>query len=242
MISVIVPVYNGRELLSQAFASIEEQRHPDLEVIVVDDGSTDGLAECVGQFPPAARYLRQQNRGPAAARNLGIQAARGDMIAFLDADDRWTPGHLERLEQALLQKPDAGVAQGRMQQFVYSADGSEHRSGPYRMPHLGSCLYRRWVFERYGLLDESMRYGEDYDFMCRCWEWDIPKCLVADVSLLYRRHAGNMTRGVHSEAHVIVLKRRLDRIRAGVLDPSKPKSTIFQEYIGETREFDQWSP
>lgn len=241
MISVVVPVYNGSDFLDGALESIGNQGHADLEIVLVDDGSTDGLALRAGQFRPPVRYLRQSNRGPAAARNLGIRSARGELLAFLDVDDCWTPGHLERLERALLERPEVGIAQGRMQQVIVAPDGSERCSGPYRMPYLGSCLFRRWVFEICGGFDESLRFGEDYDLMCRCWERDIPKCHVEEVSLLYRRHAGNMTRGNDTLAHVVVIKRRLERIRAGRVDPLQPRRAVFQEYIGDVRELEQWS-
>lgn len=240
MISVVVPVYNGLGVLPGALASIEEQDLGNLEVQLVDDGSTDGLSEETVQPWPRVRYLRQQNRGPAAARNLGIRRARGELLAFLDADDRWTPGHLRRLESALDHQPAADIAQGRMRQVVAGEEGSERRSGPYRMPYLGSCLFRRSVFDRCGLFDETMRFGEDYDLIVRCWERDIVKCHVEEVSLLYRRHRGNTTRGHYTHSHVVVMKRRLERIRAGEVDPAQPRRAVFQDYIGDTREYDRW--
>jgi hypothetical protein len=145
------------------------------------------------------------------------------------------------LERALASQPEAGIAQGRMQQFIVREDGSEHRSGPYRMPYLGSCLFRRWVFDRCGLFDESMRFGEDYDLMFRCWEHDIIKRHIDEVSLLYRRHEGNMTHGNDTHAPVVVVKRRLERLRAGRVDQAQPRRAVFQDYIGDTREFGQWT-
>ncbi len=242
MISVLMPVYNGTEFLDEALASVAQQRREDLEVLLVDDGSTDGLAARAGSLPPPICYLRQENRGPAAARNLGLQVAKGDLVAFLDADDRWTPGHLDRLELVLDEFPDAGIAQGRMQQFTVEADGTEHRSGPYRMPYLGSCLFRRVVFDRCGGFDPKMRFGEDYDLMFRCWERDVVKHHIPQVSLLYRRHPGNMTRGNDKLAHMVVLKKRLERIRSGSVDPAEQRRAVFQDYIGDTEEAGQWTP
>jgi len=241
VITVVVPVYNGVHFVDEALASIDGQRHPDLEVVLVDDGSTDGLPELAARLPAHVRYLRQDNSGPAAARNLGIRSARGELIAFLDVDDRWTPGHLERLEQALRKSPEAGIAQGRIRQVVVALDGSEHLSGPYRMPYLGSCLFRRWVFDRCGCFDEQMRRGEDYDLMCRAWEQDIPKCLVDEVSLLYRRHGANLTQDDPRQGHVVVLKKRLERIRAGKVDATAPRRAVFQDYIGDIEDFAPWS-
>ncbi len=234
-ISVIVPVWNAGKLVDQALASIGEQRVDGVEIILVDDGSTDGFA---GR--PQCRCLSQPNRGPAAARNHGLREARGSLIAFLDADDLWTPGHLRRLTAALREHPEAGIAQGRMQQFAVRDDGSEYRSGPYRMPYLGTCLFRASVFRDCGVFDESMRFGEDYDFLFRCWEQNVGKLHVEEVSLLYRRHAGNMTGADHAGAHMTVLKRRLDRLRSGQTSAARVPGVVFQQYIGEVSEAAQW--
>jgi glycosyltransferase involved in cell wall biosynthesis len=236
-VSVIVPAYNGARFYESAMGSILLQNCPELETIVVDDGSTDGLDEIVRQGAADVRYLRQERKGPAAARNTGLRAASADLIAFLDIDDLWTAGHLARLCEALAQDPEAGIAHGLVRQFVLLPDGGRMLSGAYRMPYLGSCLFRRQVFEQCGGFDEDMAMGEDYDLMCRCWEHDVPKCDVDEVSLLYRRHEGNMTRGKNQAANLAVLQRRLQRIRSGAIDPAAPRRFIFQAYIGEIRNF-----
>lgn len=240
MISVVMPVYNGAQFLDESLASIQDQHCDDLEVLLVDDGSSDGLPARAVSLPPFVRFFRQANQGPAAARNRGIQAARGELIAFLDVDDRWTPGHLDRLERVLAENSQAGIAQGRMQHFAVTENGLEHRSGPYRMPYLGSCLFRRWVFDRCGLFDERMRFGEDYDLMFRCWEQDVVKHHVSEVSLLYRRHAGNMTRDDDMRSHLVILKRRSERLRSGQVDPKESRRVAFQDYIGEIEDARQW--
>ena len=100
MISCIVPVYNGERYLAETLQSILGQRVGPLEVIVVDDGSTDGTAGVARRFGSAIRVLHQTNAGPAAARNLGLSEARGDFVAFLDADDLWKPDKLARFEDS----------------------------------------------------------------------------------------------------------------------------------------------
>src|SRR5579862_1542841 len=142
MISVIIPAYSGAEYLDSALASIEAQQFADKEVLLIDDGSP------VEMKPPAyVKYFRQTHQGPAAAYNRGIREARGEILAFLDIDDMWTPGHLTRLHGALLTQPDAGIAQGRMRQLC-----GDRISGPYRMPYIQSCVFRRQVFEVCGRL------------------------------------------------------------------------------------------
>jgi glycosyltransferase involved in cell wall biosynthesis len=94
-ISVVVPTYNGGEILIETLESALAQTHADREIIVVDDGSTDGTAERLGPYTGRIRYVRQENAGVAAARNHGVSLSRGDYIALLDADDIWHPQKLE---------------------------------------------------------------------------------------------------------------------------------------------------
>jgi glycosyltransferase involved in cell wall biosynthesis len=231
MISIIIPAYNGAEYLDSALASIEAEHFNDAEVLLVDDGSPVELK------PPAfVRYIRQPHQGPAAAYNRGIRESRGEILAFLDIDDFWTPGHLSRLHTALLAQPEAGIAQGRMRQLC-----GDRISGPYRMPYIQSCMFRREVFEICGGLDESMPLGEDYDLMYRCWEKDILKINIDEVSFIYRRHGGNISNGNNFRAHLIVMKRRVDRIRSGLIDPAQKRRFPFQEYIGDIEGASQWS-
>lgn len=231
MISIIIPAYNGAQFLGSALASIEAQQFADREVLLVDDGSSDELR------PPAfVSYFRQPRRGPSAARNRGIRESRGEFLAFLDIDDMWTAGHLSRLHDALVAHTEAGIAQGRMRQLSGS-----YISGPYRMPYIGSCLFRREVLEACGGFDETITLGEDHDLMYRCWENDVIKVHVEEVSLIYRRHAGNTSHGNNLRSHLMVLKRRVDRIRLGHIDPSQKRRVPFQEYMGETEGASQWT-
>jgi len=238
-VSVIVPVHNGAPFFDSALESILSQQWPCLEIIVIDDGSTDSLPDRIRGRDYPVRYLRQERRGPAAARNFGLREASCELIGFLDIDDQWTQGHLDRLHDALREDPEAGFAQGLMRQFVVLPDGRRMISGPYRMPYLGSCLFRRSVFERCGWFNEDMRMGEDYDLLFRCWENDIAKRSVDRVSLLYRRHTGNMTRGRNREANLEVLLRRIQRIRAGTIDPCLPRRFPFATYFGDVRNFSE---
>src|SRR5258707_1636701 len=91
LVSAIVATYNRADVVSQAIESILGQTYENLEVIIVDDGSTDGTVEVLERFGSRLRILRQQNAGPSAARNRGIAAARGEIISLLDSDDVWLP-------------------------------------------------------------------------------------------------------------------------------------------------------
>ena len=231
MISVIIPVYNCTEFLESALASVQEQEFSDREVLLIDDGSPACL-----QPPPGIHYIRQPHLGVSVARNRGIRESHGEFLAFLDADDLWMAGHLTRLHAVLLANPDAGIAHGCMRQI---AEG--RISGTYRMPYLQSCLFRRSVFEICGGFDETMNLGEDYDLMYRCWERDILKINLPDVSFLYRRHSGNTTRGQNVRAQAMLMQRRIARIRSGELDPAQPRRFLFRDYIGHIEGANQWT-
>lgn len=231
-ISVVIPVRNGASFVPSAIESIVAQDYRHLDVLLIDDGSTDDLPQRLKCCPQFVRSIRQEHRGQAAARNRGIRESSGDLIAFLDIDDLWTNGHLRTLLRALAENPEASIAHGRMRQFWSEPCGKTYGTEPYRGPYLGSCLFRRAVFSQCGLFDESMAYGEDTDFFFRCWENDIAKVHVPEVSLLYRRHANNMTRGRNHTAQLLVIKRRIERIQAGISDPGVRRRDAFQHYFG----------
>lgn len=124
-ISVIVPCHDAAAFLQPAIESILAQTHPALEVIVVDDGSTDGSARIAESFGPPVRVIRQENRGESAARNRGIEAAKAEWVAFLDADDLWLPTKLERQAEAIRSAP-ADVVCVTCDFFLFG-DGVEER-------------------------------------------------------------------------------------------------------------------
>ena len=104
-VSVVIPTFNRQKVLPRAVMSVLHQSHRAAEVVVVDDGSTDGTAELIAARFGSVEILRQDNRGVSAARNAGIRATRGDWVAFLDSDDEWKPDKLERQLAALESEP-----------------------------------------------------------------------------------------------------------------------------------------
>jgi glycosyltransferase involved in cell wall biosynthesis len=236
-ISVIMPAHNGAKFYTSAIDSLLLQRWPELELIVIDDGSTDDLQAEVSRRGFSVLFLQQSQKGPAAARNLGLAHASCGLIAFLDIDDNWTAGHLDRLYAKLLQHPEAGIAQGLIQQVSPRDGGLSLVSGAYKMPHLGSCVMRKEVLDQLSGFDESMQIGEDYDFIFRCWENGIDKVDIEEVSLLYRRHPGNMTLGKNKEGYLAVVQRRMARLRSGRVDPSKQHPQPFGTYSGNIDNF-----
>jgi glycosyltransferase involved in cell wall biosynthesis len=232
-IAVIMPVRNGLPFLSGAIQCVERQSYSPLELVIVDDGSSDGSLEAARKA--GARILQTRGVGPAAARNAGIRQTVSDTIAFLDVDDLWPPRTLRRLAAELAANPQAGFAQGLIQNFRVLEDGSNRFfTAPYRFVNLGASLYRRSLFDTVGLLDETLQLCEDLDFLMRCWEKDISRALVNEVTLHYRRHPRNMTAGLDGAGFgtVQAIKRRIDRIRGGLYDPKQPRRVPAIDYIG----------
>jgi glycosyltransferase involved in cell wall biosynthesis len=206
LVSVIVPVYNGERFLAEALNSILAQNYDLIEVIVVDDGSTDGTSEVAAQYGPDIRYVYQQNQGPPAARNTGLRMARGNLICFLDADDIWTDTKLE-LQLALLeQNPTAEIILGRFKcwplPMEYSQDPAAHGARP--VLSLGCALMRQSVFDKIGCFDESLRCAEDWDWFLRAREAGVSFLLHEDVVLLYRRHDHNVTNNIQWRRHYLL--------------------------------------
>ncbi len=239
LVSIIAPAHNAVRFFDAWVASIETQRYEPLEVVLVDDGSSDELAERASRGPAWLRYLRQEQQGPAAARNAGIRTATGELIAFLDLDDLWAPGHLRRAAEAFKRSPAAGIAQGLIRNVTVDDDGRLcYCSRSYRFLNLGAAVFRRRVFDKCGLFNETMRFAEDFDLITRCWEQGIHKVNIDEVSLLYHRHDNNMTTGKSNVelGAIRVYKQHLDRVRAGLApdDAGERLQVGFPQYIGQT--------
>jgi len=232
-ISVIVPVCNGAGFLAEAIASVRAQDPPVAEIIVVDDGSTDESGDLAETLGSDIRVIRQdRNVGPAAARNCGITAAIGATIGFLDVDDLWTSDATSLLLSGMRRVSQPAIAAGRIKvisgPFPFGAAAASPIMEGYAM-HFGSCLIRRHVFDEIGLLDPALRYGEDTDWFMRARERGVPIAVIDAVTMIHRRHEGNMTRHAdHTvESSLEVIKRSLDRRRASGKDGVLPRWTSF---------------
>jgi hypothetical protein len=220
LVSVIIPVHNGERFVADAVRSILAQNYPALEIIIIDDGSTDGTEAAVRRLPLEVHYFRQENLGPAAARNRGIRDASGDFVAFLDVDDLWPEGGLIALMNEMLRCPQLDVARGYSQVMEYDpASGAyEYRGNPKEsFPYSIACaVYRKRVFDRVGLFDKTLRFGEDTDWYNRARELNVPMQRVEAVTLHVRRHGRNMTHGKSPiELNMLrVVKMSIDRQRS----------------------------
>lgn len=242
LVSVIIPAFNAASFLPHAVASIDRQGYHPLEIIVVDDGSTDNTAEVARSLPSVSHYFHQQNQGPSAARNLGLKQAEGEFIAFLDADDQWPSGKLDLQIGRLRAEPQLDVVLGRIQYI--SLPGAEAIDIAFETEdrtlthvHLGSGVYRRGVFERVGLFEERLRFSEDVDWFMRAREEDIAMVILEDVTLLYQLHAGNMTRQMTAERSSLaaVMRLSLERRRRGGGRPAHLKPWSHYDETGRSR-------
>lgn len=235
MVSVIIPYYNAGAFIAGALESIRAQGYAHLEIIIIDDGSSDDIAQRVRWFGDDVIFISQENRGPAAARNAGIKAARGDIIAFLDADDRWTANKLRLQVGRLNAEPDLGIVTGRIQ--YVRLPGAEDL--PIRLDenntlvhvHLGAALVRKEVFDIVGLFDERLRFSEDHDWFLRVRESRVKMAILKDITLIYQRHAGNMTRkkNIRDLGVMDVLRRSIERRK--LIHNGKPENlALISEY------------
>jgi glycosyltransferase involved in cell wall biosynthesis len=195
--SVIVPAYQAEVYLDEALDSAFAQDYDVLEVIVVDDGSTDRTAEIAASFP--VRLLRRTHRGPAAARNSGIAVAAGEFITILDSDDIWPTDRLSRQIGHLGDHPEVGIVLGHTQFFVNPGEPRPPHfprlaAGDSAPGHAATMLARREVFDRIGLFDESLWLGEDIDWLARAKDAGIASATLGEIVLRYRVHAANTSR------------------------------------------------
>jgi glycosyltransferase involved in cell wall biosynthesis len=221
LVSVIIPVYNGERYLAEAIESVLTQPYRPIEVMVVDDGSTDGSAEVVKRYAPTVQYVFQSHSGAGAARNQGINLAQGDFLAFLDADDLWVKDKLTRQMTVFCDDRSLDIVFGQVQQFR-SPDLDDQLKRRILgdgevMPgyHPGTMLIRRDAFFRVGPFQTHWRVGEFIDWYLRAMEQGLKAFLLPEVVMKRRLHADNLgTRERKLQIdYVRILKASLDRRR-----------------------------
>jgi glycosyltransferase involved in cell wall biosynthesis len=219
-ISVVVPVYNGERYLAESIRSVLDQGHAALELLVVDNGSTDGTADVARSFP-SVRYARLPERGLSQALNFGIERCRGAFLAFLDADDLWPPNRLAVQLDAFTRDPAVEAVFGHVEQFISpELDESAKARLTVRdryLPgrHRGSMLIRTESFRKVGPFDPSIPYGEFLDWYMRAVDHGLRERMLPDVLTRRRIHGANLgyTERNRRVEYARVLKRGLDRRR-----------------------------
>jgi len=200
-VSVILPVYNGAAYLAETVATVLAQDFSDFELIAVDDGSSDGSAEILARYPEVT-LLRQENRGVAAARNVGVARGCGTHFAFIDQDDLWRNDKLRLQLDFLKAHPEVGVAV--CQEEILLDPGIDYpswlrpemREAPHTTFVPSAWLIPRKVMEAVGTFTESLRINSDTDWMCRAQDAGVLFASCPDVLLKKRVHGGNESRQV----------------------------------------------
>jgi glycosyltransferase involved in cell wall biosynthesis len=224
LISVMIGVFNAAPYLGEAIESVLAQDYEPIELIVVDDGSTDGSGDVARGFP-GVRVVRQDNGGNGAARNRAVEEAEGSFYAFLDADDRFTPGKLNLQKAALDADPGLDMVFGHVREFLSPDLDEEARKTirppapepmPWTAPNL--MLIRRESFQRVGLFTTAVRVGVTVDWFARASEAGLRYSILPDVVLERRLHTQN--NGLRERAsrtqYLEVIRQAMERRRAAL--------------------------
>jgi glycosyltransferase involved in cell wall biosynthesis len=231
LVSVLIPAYNVEEFVAAAIESALVQTYPHVEVVVVNDGSTDGTAAAIAPFRDRIVYVDQPNRGLAGARNAAIAAASGPVLALLDADDLWLPDRLEQCVALLEQQPEVGLVTSDA--FLIE-DGlrtarrcyGDRRRYPFPAPDADqldvishrnflfvSVVFRRALVERCGGFDETLPRAEDYELWTRFLLSGARAACVPEPLGYYRRRPDSLSASPDQwDAHLTVLERHLPEL------------------------------
>ncbi len=199
LVSVIVPAYNAEQHIADTIADILTQTHRPIEIIVVDDGSTDRTAQIVAGIEGPVRLVSQANAGPAAARNRGIDEARGSYLCFQDADDRWPHWKIAAALACFAEHPETDAVLGRSQ-LIHATQSDEYGHSFIASPldtfewSIGAAVFATSAFEKVGRFDAQLRFGEDTDWFERAADIGANVARLQDISLFVRRHQSNSTK------------------------------------------------
>ena len=222
LISVMIGAYNAAPYLGEAIESVFAQDYEPIELIVVDDGSTDGTADVARGFAQV-HVIQQENGGNGAARNRAVENASGELYAFLDADDRFTPGKLTLQKAALDADPGLHIVFGHVREFLSPELDEETRASlrppapdpmPWTAPNL--MLVRRESFERVGPFTTAVRVGVTVDWFARAAEAGLRYSILPDVVLERRLHTQNngLRESASRSQYLEVIRQAMERRRA----------------------------
>ncbi len=216
-VGVVIPAWNAERWLGQALESVLAQEHMPVDVLVIDDGSTDATADVARRFPSPVRVIGQANAGIGASRNRGVEQVAGDVVAFLDADDLMTPASISCRMPVLAGRPEIDLVFGTVRRFSLLADGvpvSLNEPQPAHLP--GAMLVRRTALAAVGPFPMQAHVAEGLDWLLRARELALGEVTVPE-QVIWRRVHGENNSLRHREqigefAHA--LKASLDRRRA----------------------------
>lgn len=211
LVSVIIPTYNRRNTLPRAVQSVLIQQRVSFEVLIIDDGSTDGTEQLIRENFPQAAYFYQANQGPSAARNRGIEKSRGEWLAFLDSDDEWMPGKLEAQigffsaadqnlnpHYRIAQTEEIWIRNGKrvnaMNKHKKAGGWIFEKCLPLCNVSPSAVMIHRSLFDEIGLFDESLPACEDYDLWLRIAAKNPIGLLETPYLIKYGGHADQTSR------------------------------------------------
>lgn len=220
LVSVVIPVHDMGRYVGDALRSVFAQDYRPIEVIVVDDGSTDDTADVARSFADVD-YLYQPQQGVAAARNAGIARSRGQLVAFLDADDLWAPNKLALQARWLLEHTETGYVAAHFRNFLEAGVArpawvTEEQLVEDQQGGVPNLVARRSVFERIGVFDPAHKSGSDLDWVLRARDAGIGAAILPHVLFFRRIHASNHSYQWRGGKTLLLkaLKASIDRQRA----------------------------
>lgn len=230
LVSVVVTCFNRERYLGEALDSLLAQTFTGHEIILVDDGSTDGSAAVAARHGDRLRYVHQENRGASAAKNAGVDLARGRYIAFLDSDDLWTPDKLSAQLAYARTHPEADLLYAHGRQFISPELPEAERARlccpvePMPAPTTGTLLVERATFRRVGPFRTDLKVGIDVEWHLRAKGLGLTIAVLPETLLLRRVHTTNsgLTEQGERRQHARILKEHLDRVRRGRAGQSGP--------------------
>ncbi len=238
-ISIVIPTYNRASFLKEAIDSVLSQTYRNFELIVVDDNSTDDTPKLLSSYGEKIKVIKKANKGPSAARNRGIKAAKGGWIAFLDSDDVWKPGKLEKQVQFIKDNPEIKICQTeeiwiRNGKRVNPRKKHEMHSGwiyeqclPLCIVSPSSVMIHRGVFEKVGLFDETMLACEDYDLWLRIAP-HYPICLVREKLIVKQGGHADQQSHVISSLDLLRIKAMVKSLESGGLNESQYEAALLE--------------
>jgi glycosyltransferase involved in cell wall biosynthesis len=216
-VGVVVPVWNAELWLGEALDSALAQRHAPIDVVVVDDGSSDRSAAIAERYGPPVRVVRQANAGIGAARNRGVELVNGELVTFLDADDLMTAASLACRVQVLVRRPEIDMVFGQVRRFSEKLDGTPVALNEPQPGHVPAImLVRRAALERVGAFLADTHVAEGLDWLLRAREHGLAELTLSDQVLWRRVHGQNNSLRNRAEIGEFAqaLKASLDRRRA----------------------------
>ena len=245
MISIIVPCYNVAEFLHETLDSILAQSYSDWECIIVDDGSSDSTAEIAKKYSQKDsrfKYINQENKGLAGARNTGVKNSCGKYILPLDGDDLIDSLYIEKAVKILEEKADVKVVYAFARFFGAKSNKWRLRDYSYKQLLLGnrifcSCIYRRVDYDRVNGYDENMPVYEDWDFLIRLLYPDGKAFRIPEVMFFYRARRGSLTNSADSAKKCLDAKKYIFKKNINIYIKYFDKNPIALYGISETTSY-----